>query len=299
MLLICKLLVKYILIVLSNILIMPCSYCSRSGHTIVNCDCPSINIWYRRFLAEYTTVVRLYSNNRYEFERRFKDRLNRMYNLRELRVVAIRYTSSARTTHNKGEIIHLLWIHFIYEVGLGVQPQQQQQQWIMPSTPDRIPTFAQDLDANFNGEDDDEGILTWIIDRNPELLDAYRGEIEFINFLRQVTANNTFTSRVERKFRIVIDLVEEGIREGEEGKEGEEGLGVEAEEVDDCPICYEEVSNKNEVKLNCNHIFCCACIKHSLKSYDRQTCALCRTPTTSYSVKNTDVYNVVAEHCIN
>jgi hypothetical protein len=56
-------------------------------------------------------------------------------------------------------------------------------------------------------------------------------------------------------------------------------------EVDECSICYENVTGHHMVHLNCSHGFCEECVTKTLKSVrPRQmpTCALCRTEVTSF-----------------
>ena len=50
----------------------------------------------------------------------------------------------------------------------------------------------------------------------------------------------------------------------------------------DCPICLENVSNKNILKYNCSHEFCCECsLQHIKSKTSHPICALCRTPINS------------------
>jgi len=56
-------------------------------------------------------------------------------------------------------------------------------------------------------------------------------------------------------------------------------------EVDECAICYENVTEHHMVHLNCSHRFCEECVTKTLKTIQpRQmpTCALCRTEVTSF-----------------
>ena len=44
----------------------------------------------------------------------------------------------------------------------------------------------------------------------------------------------------------------------------------------DCPICFEELCEKNKMTLGCNHVFCSKCILLNLKTI--RNCPLCRKP---------------------
>ena len=48
--------------------------------------------------------------------------------------------------------------------------------------------------------------------------------------------------------------------------------------ISECPICYEMKASKEFVTTNCNHSFCCMCIKKTVNFCDNKLkCALCRT----------------------
>jgi hypothetical protein len=87
-----------------------------------------------------------------------------------------------------------------------------------------------------------------------------------------------------KKYRIRLNLTEEN----------DKGF-------EDCVICYDNVSYMNLVKLNCNHEFCESCIKNTLKhnnNYNNPSCALCRKTMSCFNVKNIEIYNSIADHCI-
>ena len=84
-------------------------------------------------------------------------------------------------------------------------------------------------------------------------------------------------------------------------------VSTEEEGVKECAICYETISPDCFVRLNCSHTFCGSCIKQTLKTHNNQsynnqtygpTCALCRAPMTSFSVKNSVIYEMLSEHCL-
>jgi hypothetical protein len=73
------------------------------------------------------------------------------------------------------------------------------------------------------------------------------------------------------------------------------------DEDEDCAICYESIKCMDFVKLNCEHKFCGSCIQETLKSHNKlcgPRCALCRTKMVSFSVKNSEIYNSLLEHCL-
>jgi hypothetical protein len=58
----------------------------------------------------------------------------------------------------------------------------------------------------------------------------------------------------------------------------------------ECCICYEEVNNLNEIKLNCNHELCKECYKKIVKSNNCK-CPLCREDIKEVTVNNVDIAN--------
>jgi hypothetical protein len=115
----------------------------------------------------------------------------------------------------------------------------------------------------------------------------------FFNRSYSINYTNTNTN-TNNNLKIVINLTETK-------KDDENNNDAEKDDEEDksCPICYEQLTNENEVKLNCEHKFCCECIKNSLNKCINQKCALCRTPSTCYDVKTSDAYNVIAEYNVN
>jgi hypothetical protein len=304
-----KLLIKVIITILNK---MPCSFCGQHGHTINNCVSPAIEILYNRLKDIYIETNGMYNNiinvnDRFDFnrnlcERRFKNEVDRRFGLRELRVVAVRYTV-ARASINKRELLHYMWTHFNY----GTHEQSRISNNIpmvpffihtvsntIPFIPDNIPEFAQDLDSNYISNELIPVVpfeSYWTIDRTPDLdyllsIPIPQGYMdEFITTPR----NNI----IKRKINVLIDLTED--INTNLTKDINTDLTEETENIE-CPICYEPILKNNEIKLNCCHEFCCSCISKSLNAYDKQICALCRTPTTTYNVKTTEMYNVIAEY---
>jgi hypothetical protein len=122
--------------------------------------------------------------------------------------------------------------------------------------------------------------------------DAFFNRSHF-NRSHSINYTNTNTN-TNNNLKIVINLTETK-------KDDENNNDTEKDDEEDksCPICYEQLTNENEVKLNCEHKFCCECIKNSLNKCINQKCALCRTPSTCYDVKTSDAYNVIAEYNVN
>jgi hypothetical protein len=114
-------------------------------------------------------------------------------------------------------------------------------------------------------------------DLQPRVLD---NEYDFIGFSEET--NNAYV----KKYNIVPSLFCEE---------------QEAEELEECSICYEQMKRINAVTLNCNHRFCGGCIKQTLECHNdlinNPSCALCRTTMTSFSVKNPDTYNEISLYC--
>ena len=54
---------------------------------------------------------------------------------------------------------------------------------------------------------------------------------------------------------------------------------IETEDIEECPVCYEELDSENTVKLPvCSHLICDTCDKTLKKLQSPPKCPLCRTP---------------------
>lgn len=53
--------------------------------------------------------------------------------------------------------------------------------------------------------------------------------------------------------------------------------------IDECSICYLNITDSNVVELNCNHQFCGNCVNELFKLKCEPMCALCREPIKNVS----------------
>jgi hypothetical protein len=57
-----------------------------------------------------------------------------------------------------------------------------------------------------------------------------------------------------------------------------------------CPICFDEIQEKDKIITNCNHTFCNNCVQRYLKSLNNSdkipVCAYCRDPMKSLKITN-------------
>jgi hypothetical protein len=273
-----------------------------------------IDILYERIKMIYVNMMtQLFITH--EIEVMFKSELNRSFNLRELRAVGVKYIHSF-ATRTKQEFVNMLWRYFSTRIHLPDQQflstdnfsrlMQADDEWIearrLPVIPDPVPDFARDL---VDTPSEDEQDIMWYIDRTPSGLiigpNIMRNEeLRLPEFdIRQLTGGHRIFGRDllpefdavahipdVKKYKISPLLVEQ----------------QEKECVEECSICYENISSIDMVKLNCSHNFCGGCIKETLKAHNNiycgPTCALCRAPMKSFSVKNPEIYNLVSEHCL-
>ena len=68
-------------------------------------------------------------------------------------------------------------------------------------------------------------------------------------------------------------------------------------EIQECSICYENVSVSNIVKINCNHEFCGFCVKKIINS-DIKNCAFCRTKIECILVNNSEMEKKILDGII-
>ena len=290
---------------------MHCSFCNSRYHNIKGCQNPNIDLLYERIKVIYVDTMNQYP---YDTEYHFKSTLNRIFNLRELRVVCVT-RANFPASRTKQQIIYALYQYFSTHI-YNIPHQEQEQQWlessILPTQPDTISDFASDLVHHPEEEFD----ITWHIDTTPspvyELIFAIfqenntqehinndmllqligdeqmriRESVGFnsLSHFDEVSGNIPFDSQV-KKYNIHPVLLTDEVIEG----------------VEDCAICYESIKSIDMVKLNCEHKFCGNCINGYMKVHNNMcggpTCALCRTQILSFSIKNPEIYNLVSEHC--
>lgn len=65
----------------------------------------------------------------------------------------------------------------------------------------------------------------------------------------------------------------------------------------ECSICYDELSRKEFIKLNCGHEFCKNCIKQSLQNERKKKycCAFCRSEIETFEMYNESIKNEFTE----
>ncbi len=245
---------------------MACSFCNSYTHNITTCRDPEIEQIYQRIKNIYLDIaMRQYINDE---ENMFRTELARLFNLRQLRGVAIRYARSS--VASKGVMIKRIYNYFKRSI---IIPQNGEQ-WLTR----RIPTQTYDI--------------LWYMDTSPDIVQTdiqnIMNQLNFIGRLDEFLPTQTQTQIETQKFDI-IPILEEQL------------LQPQKEKTYECSICYENLHNEDIVKLNCNHEFCGKCIKESLKLHNNKhlgpNCALCRELITAFYVKKTDIYNSIAEHC--
>ena len=277
-----------------NLVKMPCSFCHSHSHNINMCQDQMIGVLYERIKVIYVEIMTRHPNT---IEINFKSILNRRFDLRELRVVGVKFLNIlARTRNSKASLIDIIWEHFRIRI---YQPVQEETELLevrrLPTVPDAIPSFAIDLEQPTSQEEHEDDYITWYIDTTPSrLLDVLNQySIDGVRRNLNIEFNNADNihhnvPQIE-KYDISLILVQK-----EEEKE---------EEREECAICYENINCMDLVKLNCNHTFCSDCIKGTLNANKNNSrslvvlCALCREPMRSFSVKTQEIYNLVEEHC--
>ena len=266
---------------------MSCSFCNSRYHNISHCDNPMIDMLHERIKVIYLDIVINYPNDK---EVGFKSALSIRFNARELRAVGVKYLNAvARTT--KVVLINMLWQYFSSRISYLPEPQENDG-WIeaprLHVEPNTVPNLDSDLEDTPPEYEHD---ITWYIDTTPSpisVLEIFSGNSSQVavgrNLLPEFNAV-AHTSQV-KKYNISPLLVQQQEKEG----------------VEECAICYEFKSTIVLVKLNCSHVFCGECIKGTLKAHNNMycspTCALCRAPITSFSVKNPEIFNLVSEYCL-
>ena len=73
--------------------------------------------------------------------------------------------------------------------------------------------------------------------------------------------------------------------------------------ISECSICYDEIDKNNEIKTECNHIYCIPCFKKYLTlmrdNNDKLICPYCRQCVDSISINNeVEKQLIINEFCI-
>jgi hypothetical protein len=300
-----------------------CSYCHCQGHYSRRCNSPNIVRNFNLIKSYFIEIMRLGLNEE-ECGNLFKRQIGTIFNVKDIRAVASQYANIV-TSMRKGELVSNIWLH-LYQT-IHVVPHLEPE-WIeirrrLPTVPDPIPSYAQDLEypegieetEEIEGieeteetEETEEPEVTWYIDRTPGPIPAHLTNNERSLPRTPVRAIDILTDREVMQWFEPRNLNEEFTRVATQPTKYNimPSLLVietseELEKCEDCAICLEEKKLADTVTINCGHKFCGACITTTLKLHKNinagPSCALCRAPMSSFVVKNPEIYNLVAEHC--
>jgi len=266
-----------------------CSYCGNITHNIRSCDNPFIHVYYVNIKYQYLDCINL---NPVNSQLIFTTTVSRIYNLSIIKAVSVKFTNSPAYLNKTAHLIKL-FEHFNHIESMPFR------------TPDPIPSYAQDLNAEYEAPEE----IHWFIDRMPTpnllfnfnsdrierqidlnlIYDYIQAEDEFIPISRNL--NNEFDSSSSTKKYCITPIL---------SLESTNSNDMDLEE--DCPICYEQIGSMDLVRLNCNHKFCGSCIQSVLKTHCVKdcipSCALCRQSITNMMTKNNDTFNIISEFCI-
>ena len=313
---------------------MPCSFCHVGSHNINGCDSEIITILYERIKNIYLDYLR---NNPSNIQSSFITSVTRRITVRGLRAVCARIGFSRTSSQIKIELIQLLYTYFNNSIHLGI-PSIHASATRLPTEPDPIPDYAQDLNEDVATPTQEQSTFNWVIDRTPspmsdflirmtaahmpqdrDTADAnfstpigrvpFRNGNEWIIVPREGQEMHRHRSILATNLLDQFDSVSSNIPFGQEtpkyniqpilvSDELEECI---EECIEECAICYENIKCTDLVKLNCNHTFCGCCIKKTLKTqniYHPPTCALCREKMSTFRIKNPEIFELVSEHCI-
>ena len=180
----------------------------------------------------------------------------------------------------------------------------------LPSVPDAIPSYAQDLAI----ENEDINNIGWSIDRRPTITSVNfisattPRRIRMFNSAtipRQITVNeinNLSADVLIQRMNDHIDIIEQALLRANANQDAFNiTLSILETKEDDnckeCAICYEETMVENKVTLNCGHKFCGICIKKLLINNNCPSCSLCRTKMSEFVVNNQETYDLLKEFC--
>jgi len=248
-----------------------CSFCGSTEHNIRRCNSGMVPIIYNNILRIYREVVM-----RGESIGLFTRTVLRRFNLRDLRVVGVRYARLPATA-NKSDYAILLWNYFCRIQAAPAPPIVGE--WLQP----REYPF-------------------WTIDRQgePNLLEVANNMLQLQGIANYVPAADEFIPlNLAQQFEAVV---EEPIKKYHINtllycQESDEELEKESE----CPICYDPIKLQDSVTLNCNHQYCYTCVSTVCQTHKNPHanpgCALCREPMSMFYVKTDDMFDQLLKHC--
>ena len=123
-----------------------------------------------------------------------------------------------------------------------------------------------------SGEELIYSFLDWQIQMNIQMnrIPEYLRHTEYIRhiFMNSEIVNNEFTNHVTKEIK------ETPVK------------------IDECSICYINITDSNVVELNCNHQFCGNCVNELFKLKCEPMCALCREPIKNVSSNQEILTNI-------
>jgi len=237
---------------------MSCLFCNLYTHDIGGCDYSKLPFIFKRVEDCYLAVIT--QEPQHNQNRRFKAIITNNFTNLALRVIADKY-ANAGTVTTMEVVTDVLWEYFssIYDVH-----NEQAINGILPTHPDQIPYFANDLAV----ANDEVNIVVSRASLAPQSFQVKNYYYNISSFL------------VKQK------------------------KDEQCENEEECAICFENINSLDMVKLNCDHNFCGKCIIKTLNTFNNNGlcvpgCAFCRVPMKSLSVKNPEIYKtLVSEHCM-
>ena len=273
-----------------------CSYCHLSGHNITRCRHPNIDIEYNRIKMLYLDKTRrcpdiICASNR------FIDDVCRRFGARDLKAITARYIGS-QTRVQKKRLAQNIWDYFFVMISPLEVPER------LPTIPDEIPSYAQDLvdesfvddsvvDESFVDDSvvddsvvddsvvddsvvDESGVVddSWYIDRTPSFHQrpSTRPRPSPYGYIYpEDEFMDEYMNLVHRNL-VPRNLNHEFDRASVKKYHIAPSISVtetseELEKCEDCSICYETTKLSNTVTINCGHKFCGSCVKRTLEMH--------------------------------
>jgi hypothetical protein len=255
---------------LTNRVTARCSFCRDGSHNIRGCNHESIDDLYNKFNTLFI-YASIYEQSEEITRNMFVNTLCRSFSIRELKVIAVRFTG-ARSDQPKLNLAFHIWVYF-----LNLATVAQQTQVVIPdiTLQEQVRYFNQVLA-------DVEHVLLPL----QRQADADEAE-DFIPI--PINLNTVFdaVATPPKKYRINPILF---------CSETDEEL----EEVNECTICYESFKMMDSVTLNCEHQFCGGCISNLCRTTTKWhlNCPLCREQISSFIVKSDELLEAVTNNCI-
>ena len=248
-----------------------CGLCRNYGHIYTNCNSPIIMDTFENDKILFNICMNDRIENNFE-SYNFNEFINRIKNtnIRLLKLLVDKYGSYNNISNNElvNCYIYNLYNNFIntytnnYPLHIYIILNRERRRWLHARE-----TIIHPMNDIMNQTNDND-IMNAVSSANTIIA----------SIQNKINKNKNINILVEHKNIIYIDTNEND---------------------NECSICFEKYTDNIKVTLDCSHIFCLECVKHTL-AIQKQTscCALCRCKYKSLHVNSDNIKQILEPYTI-